>query len=121
MHEIEKIVVVATVFYSFYRIIKAFLDHSLKRKLINSGHIDKIESLMRPFEISENTDMQKYSSLKWGLVALFTGLGFITCGLLYLYYKPVYGLGELVLVGVIITFVSIGFLSYFFILMKKKK
>ena len=75
----DKVLVAAIIFYAIYQILKNFTDFLLKRKIIRAGHFDKAGILDQqvssgPAEIKE---VNKYPSLKWGLVAFFGGLGFI--------------------------------------------
>ncbi len=112
--------------YGFYRIIKEFLDFFLKKRIINSGHFEKAEILGNNAALfSENTETQKYPSLKWGLVFFFTGVGAIISGWLYYYYDlndlKTYYVREMLLMGVMLTSISLGFLVYFFVVMKSKK
>ncbi len=112
------------VFYAIYRIIKEILDFSLKKKIINSGHFDKAEILKDPLSLKERDDINKYPALKWGLVFLFTGLGFIISGVLdSLYDFQSFNnryFGELLLSGIVVTSISLGFLIYFIIVIRKR-
>jgi hypothetical protein len=73
------VMMVAVVFYAIYAILKNFTDFLLKRKIIRAGHFENAGILeQRVASIgSENQEANKFPSLKWGLVALFGGLGFI--------------------------------------------
>ena len=80
----DKVMVAAIVFFAIYQILKNFTDFLLKRKIIRAGHYDKAGILNQqvgsePVEVKE---VNKYPSLKWGLVAFFGGLGFILIDLM---------------------------------------
>ena len=115
----EEMLVAAVVFFASYHIIKLFSDHLLRRKLIKGGHVEKVGILERPQP--QTDEVNKYPSLKWGLVALMAGVGFIlievlkTVGVLENYHNTV------LQIGILLVFVSLGFLIYFFIMNVKKK
>lgn len=115
----------AVVFCGFYAIIREILNFFLKKKIINSGHFDKADILDASRIFADNTENQKYPSLKWGLVLLFTGLGFVVSGFVLYYYAihnfKYHYLRELLLTGIMFSFISLGFLIYFFIVMRTKK
>jgi len=69
----------AIVFFAIYHILKNFTDFLLKRKIIRAGHFENAGILEQKVASvgPENQEANKYPSLKWGLVALFGGLGFI--------------------------------------------
>lgn len=75
----DKVIVVAIVFFAFYQIIKNLTDFLLRRKIIKAGHFDNAGILDQKIGTisSENQESNKYPSLKWGLVAFFAGLGLI--------------------------------------------
>ncbi len=69
----------AVIFTGIYYILKNFTDFLLKRKIIKAGHFEKAGILEQQVssETSEAREVNKYPSLKWGLVAFFAGIGFI--------------------------------------------
>src|SRR5690554_4512545 len=69
-----EIIIPAIVFFGLYHIFKLISDHLLRRKIIKAGHIDKA-GILEPLQ--QNEESNRYPSLKWGLVAFTTGLGFI--------------------------------------------
>ena len=71
----SEMVVTAVVFFGIYHIISLISDHLLKRKLIKAGQYERVSILEVPKPATE--EVNSYPSLKWGLVALMTGLGFI--------------------------------------------
>ncbi len=120
----EDIFVPIAIFYAMYRIVKEFLDFFLKKKIINNGHFEKAEILGNANLLSDNTEMQKYPSLKWGLVFLFTGIGMVISAFLYYYYEaaelPRF-FRETLVMGVLLVSISLGFLVYFLIVMNSKR
>jgi hypothetical protein len=101
----------------------------LKRKIIKAGHFDRAAILDQNVssEISGDQEVNKYPSLKWGLVAFFAGIGFIIINQLgpSLYNTESYQhfMNESMLpFGIELVCISIGFLMYFIIVnfMKKK-
>jgi hypothetical protein len=116
----EDTIVAAVVFFGIYHILKLISDHFLRRKLIKEGHVEKVGILERPKPVSDEVD--KYPSLKWGLVALMTGLGFILMEILKLFNRDYFDGRDAVLpIGILLVFISLGFLIYFFIMNGKKK
>ena len=71
----EEILIAAVIFFAAYQIIKLFSSHLLKRKLIKAEQYERVGILEEPKV--ESDESNRYPSLKWGLVALMTGLGFI--------------------------------------------
>ena len=105
------------VFFGMYHIIKLLSDHLLKRKLIKAGQYDKAGILEAP---QQTVEENRYPSLKWGLVALMAGLGFILIEILRNANPTLLNYNNAVLpVGILLVFVSAGFLIYFFLMNKK--
>jgi len=75
----SEVLMAAVVFFAFYQIIKNFSGFRLRRKIIKARQFENAGILEQKIasSISENQEANKYPSLKWGLVALFAGLGFI--------------------------------------------
>lgn len=112
-------IIAGIVFFSIYHMLKLISDHLLKRKLIKAGQYERVGILETPKVVTEEAN--RYPSLKWGLVALTTGLGFITIEILrasnpYLISYEEAGLP----IGILLISVSLGFLIYFFIMNRKK-
>jgi hypothetical protein len=113
-------IVAAIVFYGFYHIIKLISEHFLKRKLINSGHVEQTSILASPVVNSE--EVNRYPSLKWGLIAFMAGLGLIIIEILRSDNPDAVNFQDSVLpYGIELVFISLGFLIYFFIVNNKKK
>ncbi len=108
----------AIVFFASYHIIKLIADYLLKRKIIKAGHIDKA-GILEPQKQSE--EVNRYPSLKWGLVTLMTGLGFIVIEIMRNVNPDLIDYRDAVLpLGILLVFVSLGFLIYFFLMNKQK-
>jgi hypothetical protein len=118
---IENVLIPAVIFFAAYHIIKLISDHLLRRKIIKAGHIDKAGILEQ--QKIENEEVNKYPSLKWGLVALMAGIGFILIEVLRNANPDLINYNNATLpIGILLVCVSIGFLAYFFIMnMRKNK
>jgi hypothetical protein len=114
----SEILVTAIVFYGFYYIIKLISEHFLKSRLIKAGHVDKAGILEKP---APNAEVNQYPSLKWGLVALTTGLGFIIIEIMRQINPSMIDYHNASLpIGILLVFISLGFLVYFFIINRKR-
>ncbi len=114
------VLITAVVFFGIYHILLMFSDFLLKRKLIKAGQYEKVGILEPIKSVSEESN--KYPSLKWGLVALLSGLGFIVIEILRQINPSLVDYHYAVLpFGILLVFVSLGFLIYFFIINSKKK
>jgi hypothetical protein len=73
------ILVTTIIFYSIYMVLKNFTDYSLKKMIIKSGHVDNAAILDQQVSSAnaESREVNRYPSLKWGLVAFFAGMGLI--------------------------------------------
>ncbi len=119
MNHMDEIFVTAVVFFGIYQIFRLLSDYLLKRKLIKAGQYEKVGILEQPKPAEE---VNKYPSLKWGLVALTSGLGFILIEILRQINPGMIDYDNAVLpFGILLVFVSLGFLIYFFIMNGKRK
>lgn len=73
------VLVTTIIFYAIYMVLKNFTDYSLKRMIIKSGHPENAGILDQKVSPAgdESREVNRYPSLKWGLVALFAGIGLI--------------------------------------------
>lgn len=96
--------VTATVFFTIAYIIEIILKYRLRSRIVASGITD--EKLIKGL-FSSKVD-NRYSSLKWGLILLFAGIGLIVLEFVpYEYNSPLpYGIEG--------TFIAVGFLVYYF-------
>ena len=116
----EELLVAVIVFFGMYQILKLLSTHLLKRKLIKAEQYERVGILEEPSVPSDETN--RYPSLKWGLVALMTGVGFIIIEIMGLFNKDIiYGRDAFLPVGIILVCISAGFLMYFFIANARKK
>ena len=118
MEALGTAVIVATVFYGISALIKAFTDYLLKRKIVKTGHTDKA-GILDP--VSASAETNRYPSLKWGLVALLAGFGFVIIQILYSKgaIEPDDRTEILLPFGIELIAIALGFLLYFFILNAK--
>ena len=113
----QEVFATAVVFFGFYHIIKIISEHILKSRIIKAGHIDKA-GIMEPTRPGE--EVNKYPSLKWGLVALMTGLGFIVIEVMRQVNPQLVDFQNAALpAGILLVFISLGFLIYFFMMNRK--
>ena len=120
MNHLSEIIVTAVVFAGIYYILSLLADFLLKRKLIKAEQYERVGILDNPKPV--NQEANKYPSLKWGLVALMSGLGLILVEWLRYIDPELINYRESVLpFGILLVFVSLGFLIYFFIMNGKKK
>ena len=119
----EGVFITAIIFYAMYAIFKLWSNHSIKRLLIKNNMVDQSDKLI----VRENPTVETSSqpSLKWGIVALFTGVGSLISTSLYPFLMN-YGENSWYLVNgiipsIILIFISAGFLTYFFIAQRTKK
>lgn len=84
-------------------------DYILKKKMIEKGYVNEDTQAI----FKRNTDENKYSSLKWGLIIFFAGLSLIIME--YIRYDAESPLPY----GLFAVFVSLGFLIYYFLVKKE--
>lgn len=115
--------------YSIYMLFKNFTDYWLKKAIIRSGKFENTDFLTKKVssESAGNSEVNKYPTLKWGLVAFFGGLGLILIeqnspGRSNWEAYHNYSENSLLPYGIEIVCISLGFLIYFFIVnfIKKK-
>ena len=117
---IEDVLIPAVIFFAMFHIIKLVSSHLLKRKLIKAEQYERVGILEEPK--SANDEADRFPSLKWGLVALMTGLGFIIMEVLGLFNRDlIHGRDAVLPMGILLVCISSGFLIYFFIMNGKKK
>ena len=103
------LVILGTIGTSIVLFTRSLADYILKKKMIEKGYVNEDTQAI----FKKNTDENKYSSLKWGLIILFAGLSLILMDFIdYDRQSPLpYGLFA--------VFVSLGFLIYYFIVRKE--
>ena len=90
-------------------IIKGITNYRLRRKMIESGLIN--EEAMEL--LKEGSKESYYSSLKWGLILFFSGIGLVIINFVDLYYDSTAAY------GIVIIAASLGFLVYFMFMRKE--
>ena len=94
---------------SVYYFTKVLTDYILKKKMIEKGFVNEdTQAIFR-----QQSSTQKYSSLKWGLLALFGGIGLII--LEYLDVRPRSPMPY----GIVAVALSLGFLVYYALVKKE--
>lgn len=88
---------------------RTITDYILKKNMIEKGFVNEDTQAI----FKKNTDENKYSSLKWGLIILFAGLSLVVME--YIQYDSRSPLPY----GLFAVFVSFGFLIYYFIIKKE--
>jgi len=114
----EEVAVTGIVFFGIYSILRLTSEHFLKRKIINSGHIDKAGILAVP---PPSEEANRYPSLKWALVAFFAGIGLIIIEVIRVNRPEMINFHDALLpLGIELVFIALGFLIYFFIVNRKQ-
>lgn len=90
-------------------VIKGITNYRLRRKMIESGLVN--EEAMEL--LKEGAKDSYYSSLKWGLILFFSGIGLVIINFMDLYYDSTAAY------GIVITAASLGFLVYFMFMRKE--
>jgi len=119
METLGTIIIVGTVFYGVFALIKVYTDYLLKRKIVKSGHLEKAGILDPPaLPSGEST---RYPNLKWGLIALMAGLGLILIEIFNRTGTITWhdGRDGFLPIGIELVAIAIGFLVYFFIVNAK--
>jgi len=119
METLGTIVIVGTVFYGVYSLIKVYTDYLLKRKIVRAGHIEKAGILDAP--AMPTSESNRYPSLKWGLIALMAGLGLVLIEILNRTGTITWqdGSDSFLPIGIELVAIALGFLIYFFIVNAK--
>ncbi|MEX2230822.1 MAG: DUF6249 domain-containing protein [Cyclobacteriaceae bacterium] len=103
------LVVLGTIGGTMVLFTRTIADYILKKKMIEKGYVNEDTQAI----FKKNTDENKYSTLKWGLIILFAGLSLILME--YIHYDSRSPLPY----GLFAVFVSLGFLIYYFIVKKE--
>lgn len=97
---------------ALYFFTKTLTDYMLKKKMIEKGFVN--EDTQAIFKTHTNTD-NRYSSLKWGLLAFFGGVALILME--FVDVEPDSPLPY----GLLAVALSAGFLTYYLLLKKDVK
>ncbi|MEI7980344.1 MAG: hypothetical protein WCI71_01735 [Bacteroidota bacterium] len=116
----QEVLITMVVFFAIYQLIKMFTDFLLKRKIIKAGHLDHA-GILEP--VKQDQEENRFPTLKWGLVALMSGIGMIVIELLSWgdTFKWVKDFRSVMPVGIELVFIASGFLIYFFIVNGRKR
>jgi uncharacterized oligopeptide transporter (OPT) family protein len=107
------IVAIIMTFGTVIAAIVTITNYLLKKKLIQSGHLDAESQKL----ITQNFSGMKFDNLKWGLVLLFAGLGLVIIDFL-----PIEAIQNMHLpLGIELIFIALGFLIYFFYMKNLEK
>lgn len=106
---IGPVFIVVTLLFGIVSIIKALSQHFLRKKIVDKNYLD--ESSIRALQLEEG----RHTVLKWGMVALFGGLGLIILEFIpYEYNSPLP-------FGIEAVMISSGFLIYYYLVKNEKK
>jgi hypothetical protein len=97
---------------ALYFFTKALTDYMLKKKMIEKGYVnEETQGIFR----NETATESKYGSLKWGLLALCGGVALIVMD------RMDVRADSTLPYGILAVALSVGFLSYFFIVKREIK
>lgn len=105
------VTILGTLGVSIILFTRTISDYILKKKMIEKGYVNEDTQAI----FKRNTEENKYTSLKWGLIIFFAGLSLIMME--YIQYDNTSPLPY----GLFAVFVSMGFLIYYFIVKKELK
>ena len=97
-------IVVGIVFFSVVSVFRIIFDYQLRRKMIQMGHVDQ-----NSVAILSRKRSSRLESLKWGLIILFAGIGFVIISI------PSIEIDSPLPFGIMSICIAIGFLAYFVI------
>lgn len=110
MKNLAPFIVMIAILIAISVIIVVLTNYELKKKILNKENIDD-----KMFVILNNLTGFGSEMLKWGIILLFGGIGLIV-----LEFIP-YNENSPLPYGVMTVFVSLGFLSYYFLVKNQKK
>jgi hypothetical protein len=97
---------------ALYYFTQVMTDYMLKKKMIEKGYVnEETQSIFKSHQQKDN----RYSSLKWGLIAFFAGVS-----LVLMEFIPTRGDSPLPY-GLFAISVSLGFLLYFVLMRREDK
>src|SRR5690606_20466501 len=103
------LVILGTMGITLVWFTRTISDYILKKKMIDKGYVNEDTQAI----FKRNTDENRFSSLKWGLIILFAGIALIA-----IEYVP-YDAESPLPYGLFAMSVSLGFLIYYFIIKKE--
>ena len=102
------LVILGSIGGSIVLFTRTISDYILKKKMIEKGYVNEDTQAI----FKKNTDENRYSSLKWGLIILFAGLSLVLMEFID------YDTRSTLPYGLFAVFVSLGFLIYYFMVKK---
>lgn len=104
LNELEGVLIVTAIFWSFVFVIKILSDNHVRKMLIEKGMVnEKIQYLF-----AGRNDVAAPASLKWGMVLFGIGLAFLIG-------QFVPSMKEEITIALIFIFGGLGLLIYYFI------
>lgn len=97
--------ILGTFSFGVYVFTKTLTDYFLRRKMVEKGYVTEESKHL----LAKEQEVNKYNSLKWGIITLFAGIGLVVIEFLPRRDESVLPF------GIFAISVSIGFLIYFFI------
>ncbi len=110
MKQLAPFIVMIAILIAVCVVIVVLTNYDLKKKILNKENIDD-----KMFIILNNLTGLGLEMLKWGIILLFGGTGLIV-----LEFIP-YNENSPLPYGVMTVFISLGFLSYYFLIRNRKK
>lgn len=101
--------VLGTIGASIILFTRTISDYILKKKMIDKGYVNEDAQAI----FKRNTEENRFTSLKWGLIILSAGLALILME--FIDYDQTSPLPY----GLLAVFVSVGFLVYYFMVKKE--
>lgn len=103
------VAILGTIGTSIVLFTRTISDYILKKKMIDKGYVNEDTQAI----FKKNTEENRFTSLKWGLIILFAGLSLVV--LEFIDYETASPFPY----GIFAVFVSIGFLLYYFMVKKE--
>jgi len=103
------LVILGSIGGSIVLFTRTISDYILKKKMIEKGYVNEDTQAI----FKRNTDENRFSSLKWGLIILFAGLSLVLMDFID------YDTRSPLPYGLFAVFVSLGFLIYYFMIKKE--
>lgn len=113
MHRIFDVLLPVALFGSFgatlYYFTKVLTDYILKKKMIEKGYVNEESQAVFKQYKAETKNVNRYSSLKWGLIIFSAGIALIIIDALNV------DADSTLPYGIFAVCVSLGFMAYYFI------
>lgn len=113
MNAFLPLMILGPVGLTFYLITKTLTDYFLRKKMVEKGLVGEEAAKILNKEVNE---VNRYSSLKWGLIILSGGIGLVLVEM----FSGWHANSSLPL-GILSISISLGFLTYYFIVRNARK